>query len=61
MLTIRISYLYHIDVYCIDADLLHGLALGSGADARDGKADVDGGADAAVEELRLEEDLDRNR
>jgi hypothetical protein len=38
-------------------DLLHGLELRGGADAGHGEADVDGGADALVEELGLEEDL----
>ena len=38
-------------------DLLHGLDLGGGADAGHGETDVDGGADALVEELGLEEDL----
>ena len=37
--------------------LLHGLLLRGGADPGDGEADVDGGADALVEELRLQEDL----
>jgi hypothetical protein len=37
--------------------LLHGLKLGSGSDTRDGKTDVDGGADTLVEQLGLEEDL----
>ena len=37
--------------------LLHRLLLGRGADPGDGEADVDGGADALVEELRLQEDL----
>mmetsp|Transcript_24932 Transcript_24932/g.52180 ORF Transcript_24932/g.52180 Transcript_24932/m.52180 type:complete len:380 (+) Transcript_24932:270-1409(+) len=38
-------------------NLLHGLALRGGAYARDGEADVDRRADAAVEELGLKEDL----
>ena len=37
--------------------LLHGLGLGSGSDAGDGETDVDGGPDALVEELGLQEDL----
>ena len=37
--------------------LFHRLLLGRGADSGDGEADVDGGADALVEELRLQEDL----
>ena len=37
--------------------LLHGLDLGGGADTRDRKTDVDGGADTLMEELGLEEDL----
>mmetsp|Transcript_17526 Transcript_17526/g.50909 ORF Transcript_17526/g.50909 Transcript_17526/m.50909 type:complete len:599 (-) Transcript_17526:209-2005(-) len=39
------------------SDLLHCLALRRGPDARHGETHVDGGADAAVEELGLEEDL----
>lgn len=45
------------------SDLLHGLELGSGTDTRDGKTDVDGGADTLVEEFGFQEDLtigDRN-
>mmetsp|Transcript_64756 Transcript_64756/g.128016 ORF Transcript_64756/g.128016 Transcript_64756/m.128016 type:complete len:653 (-) Transcript_64756:1006-2964(-) len=38
-------------------DLLHRLALRSGADTRHGETDVDSGTDATVEELRLKEDL----
>jgi len=39
------------------SDLLHGLELGGGTDTRDGKTDVDGGADTLVEQLGLQEDL----
>ena len=39
------------------SDLLHGLELSGGADTRDGKTDVNGGADTLVEELSLQEDL----
>ena len=38
-------------------DLLHRLDLRVAADAADRDADVDGGADARVEEVGLEEDL----
>ena len=37
--------------------LLHGLDLGSGADTRHGKTDVNGGADTLMEQLSLQEDL----
>lgn len=39
------------------SDLLHRLELGSGADTRHGKTDVDGGTHTLVEELSLQEDL----
>ena len=38
-------------------NLLHGLGLGSRSDTGHGETDVDGGTDALVEELSLEEDL----
>ena len=38
-------------------DLLHGLGLSGGADARHRQADVDGRSDALVEQLGLQEDL----
>lgn len=38
-------------------DLLHGLDLGGGSDTRDGKTDVNGGADTLEEELGLKENL----
>src|SRR3984893_17359351 len=38
-------------------DLLHRLGLRRGADARDRKADVHGGPDALIEEIRLKKDL----
>jgi len=39
------------------SDLLHGLQLGSGTDARNGKTDVDGWTNTLVEKLGLQEDL----
>ena len=38
-------------------NLFHGTDLGGRAHPTDGQADVDGGTDALVEELRLKEDL----
>jgi hypothetical protein len=38
-------------------NLLHGLDLGGGTDTRDGKTDVNGGADTLEEELGLKENL----
>uniref|UniRef100_A0A182SVP3 Uncharacterized protein n=1 Tax=Anopheles maculatus TaxID=74869 RepID=A0A182SVP3_9DIPT len=38
-------------------DLLHGLGLGSGTDARHGQTDVNGRPDTLVEQLSLQEDL----
>src|SRR5579872_3006500 len=39
------------------SDLSHGLDLRVAADAAHGQADVDGGTNAAIEEVRLEVDL----
>ncbi len=40
-----------------EGDLFHGPALGFSADARDAQADIDGGAEALVEEVVFEVDL----
>jgi len=41
----------------LTGDLLHGLDLGSGSNTGHGETDVNGGAEALVEELSLQEDL----